>query len=116
MLNGIIVSNIHADLTAGDNLDVTQALTLLENSGFAFQGPEKNGAFDIDGKLARIWLKQPNANGKPNSDVVKPRWNGIDLTRRHQDIYVIDYGTSISEADAALYEAPYAFALAHVKP
>ena len=115
-LNGNAVLITYADLTAGDNLDVTQALPLKENFGLAFQGPEKNGAFDISGNLARIWLKQPNVNGKPNSDVVKPRWNGIDLTRRHQDIFVIDYGTTMSEVDAALFDAPYAYVLANVKP
>ena len=54
-LNGNAVLITHADLTAGDNLDVTRALPLKENFGLAFQGPEKNGAFDIGGNLARIW-------------------------------------------------------------
>lgn len=116
LLDGQPVSLIYADLTAGGGLDLTQAKTLNENANVAFQGPEKNGAFDIDGDLARSWLTQPNPNGRPNSDVVKPRWNGIDLTRRYQDIYVIDYGTKTMQADAALYELPFDHVLKHVKP
>ena len=38
------------------------------------------------------------------------------MTRRHQDIFVIDYGINISEVDAALYEMPFAYALENVKP
>ena len=49
--------------------------------------------FDISGELARQWLKLPNPNSKPNSDVVKPRMNGIDLTRRYVILWIIDFGT-----------------------
>jgi methylase of polypeptide subunit release factors len=136
-LDGQFVTTIFSDLTAHTSAshlltagtvemlktigkyaeyDLTQAKPLRENFSFAFQGPEKNGAFDIKGDLARTWLAQPNPNGKPNSDVVKPRWNGIDLTRRHQDIYVIDYGTKTTEAEAALYELPFSHVVSHVKP
>ncbi|MCL2524948.1 MAG: N-6 DNA methylase [Betaproteobacteria bacterium] len=115
-LDAVVVDSIHADLTAGSGLNLTSAVPLPENAGTCFQGPEKNGAFDIDGELARRWLRQPNPNGRPNSDIVKPRYNGLDLARRYDDGWIIDYGTSISESDASLYEGPFAHVLEHVKP
>jgi len=116
MLDGNSVDAIHADLTAGDGLNLTQAKPLKGNAGIAFQGPEKNGAFDIEGELARQWLKLPNPNGRPNSDVLKPRYNGLDLARRYSGGWVIDFGTSMSESDAALYEVPFQYVLVNVKP
>ena len=44
------------------------------------------------------------------------RWNGIDLTRRPQDIWIIDFGTYMPESDAALYEIPFEYILKNVKP
>jgi len=119
-LNGQPVAEIYADLTGrmiGDGgMDLTQARPLRENAGVAFQGPEKNGAFDIPGDLARQWLMLPNPHGRPNSDVLRPRWNGLDLTRRSSDTWIIDFGTNLPEAQAALYEAPFEYVIQHVKP
>ena len=116
LLDGKAVEAIHADLTAGDGLNLTLAKRLKENAGVSFRGTTKNGAFDIPGDLARQWLKQPNPNGKPNSDVVR-RWaNGMDITRRTSDTWIIDFGTAMSEADAALYEVPFEYVTQHVKP
>lgn len=118
-LNGEPVALIHADLTAGDgeeNADITQAKTLLENAKTSFIGTQKNGAFDVTGELARQWLKQPNPHGKPNSEVVRPWANGMDITRRPSDTWVIDFGVSMSEQDAAMYERPFQHALEHIKP
>ena len=115
LLDGVAVARIHADLTAGEGLNLTQAQALTENAGASFQGSQKIGAFDIEGALARQWLKRPNPHGLPNSDVLKPSWNGLDLTRRPRDGWIIDYGTTRSEAEAALYEAPFAYLTQHVK-
>jgi hypothetical protein len=81
----------------------------------AFIGTQKNGAFDVEGDLARHWLTQPNPNGRPNSDVVRPWANGMDITRRPSDTWIIDFGTSMSEADASLYELPFNYVLENVK-
>ena len=60
-------------------------------------GDTKGGAFDIDGRIARAWLCEPlNANGRPNSDVLKPWVNGLDLTRRRRDMWIIDFGWTMS--------------------
>ena len=67
------------------------------------------GPFDVPGELAREWLRLPaNPNGRPNSDVLKPWINGMDLTRRPAGKWIIDFGArTMSEADAALYEEPF---------
>jgi hypothetical protein len=119
-LDGRSVAHINADLTGDDvgasALDITQAKPLKENAGVSFQGSQKIGAFDIEGGLAREWLKSPNPHGKPNRDVLKPSWNGIDVTRRPRDGWIIDFGTAMSESEAALYEIPFGYSVEHVKP
>ncbi|MBU1426898.1 MAG: N-6 DNA methylase [Gammaproteobacteria bacterium] len=113
-LDGEDVEAIHADLSAGSNL--TQAMPLDENAGIAFQGPVKVGSFDIPGEQARQWLTQPNPNGRPNSDVVRPWANGQDLTGRPSDTWIVDFGADRAEQESAFYEAPFAHVLREVKP
>ena len=115
-LNGQPAAHIHADLTTG-GVDLTRAARLNGNAGIAFLGVNKNGPFDIPGDLAREWLRFPtNPNGRPNADVLKPRVTGMDLSRRSADNWIIDFGSSMPEADAALYEAPFAYVAEHVRP
>ena len=116
LLNGVATARINADLTAG-TLDLTRARPLTRDEGAAFQGDIKRGPFDVPGDLAREWLRLPaNPNGRPNSDVLKPWVNGMDLTRRPADKWIADFGDTMSEIDAALYEAPFAHIEKHVKP
>jgi len=114
-LDGVEVTNIHADLTAGDGLDLTQAKPLAENARTAFQGITKGGSFDVSGEKARFWLGSPNPNGRPNSDVVRPWSNGADLTQRPSDKWIVDFA-DCTETDAALFEEPFAYVLKQVKP
>ena len=115
-LDGEDCSRINADLTAG-SLDFTRVASLRMNSGVAFQGDIKRGPFDIPGNLAREWLRLPaNPNGRPNADVLKPWTNAMDLTRRSRGKWIVDFGEEMSEAEAALYEAPFTYVLEHVKP
>jgi type II restriction/modification system DNA methylase subunit YeeA len=120
VLNGNPTGEIYADLTmgttAGEGVNLTKAGSLPENKGFAFNGIQKTGPFDIVGTLARTWLKFPNPHGKPNSDVLRPYWNGLDLTRGNRDMWVIDFGWTDSETAASLYEAPFEYALNNIKP
>ena len=39
-----------------------------------------------------------NPNGRPNADVLKPWVNGMDLTRRPQGKWIIDFGWTMSES------------------
>ena len=115
-LNGTQSSRINADLTSG-TADITKAVRLARNAKTAFLGVNKNGPFDIPGDIARDWLRLPvNPNGRPNSDVLKPRVNGAGLMRRPADTWIIDFGPSMNDADAALYEKPFDYVAEHVKP
>jgi type II restriction/modification system DNA methylase subunit YeeA len=117
-LNGEAVNIIHADLTAGktDALDLTRAKPLVDNKRTCFRCPEKNGAFDISGETARIWLNLPNPHNKPNSEVLKPWCNGQDITRRPSDTWIVDFGVYMSETEAALYELPFQYVRTNVRP
>jgi type II restriction/modification system DNA methylase subunit YeeA len=42
--------------------------------------------------------------------------NGIDVTRRPQDKWIIDFGWTMSEAEAAQYEAPFEYVAKAVRP
>ena len=115
-LNGEATAHIHADLT-DDTIDLTRAVRLATNQATAFLGVNKNGAFDVPGHLAREWLRLPaNPNGRPNADVLRPRIVGRDLVQRSSDQWIIDFGATMTEADSALYEAPFAYVAEHVRP
>jgi type II restriction/modification system DNA methylase subunit YeeA len=118
LLDGRPVGKILSDLTAnGDGVDLTKASKLSGNIEVAFLGTKKGGPFDLDAADARKFLGMPlNVNGKPNSDVLHRRYTGTDLARRPTDRWIIDFGHGVSEQDAELYEAPFAFVVEHVKP
>jgi type II restriction/modification system DNA methylase subunit YeeA len=120
-LDGKSVNTIHSDLSAPSgrrsSLDLTRAVRLKENSSASFVGIQKTGPFDISGALARDWLAKPtNPNGRRNADVLKPYWNGIDLTRRPRDYWLIDFPLNLSEESVSLYEKPYEYGVTHIKP
>ena len=113
-LNGRPVAAINANLTAG--IDLTRAQRLPENIGIAFMGDTKGGPFDIGREQARRMLSSLNPHGRSNREIVRPWVNGLDLTRRPRGMWIVDFGTGMSEAEAALYEAPFEYAKEHVKP
>ena len=110
-LDGQPVDEIHTDLTArrgGVGVDLTRVQRLQQNVGVAFRGDEKGGPFDVEGDQAREWLRLPaNPNGRTNADVLKPWVNGMDITRRPAGKWIVDFGWTMSENDAALYEEPF---------
>ncbi|MBI5695275.1 MAG: class I SAM-dependent DNA methyltransferase [Nitrospirae bacterium] len=120
ILDGQQVSEIIPDLTAGtkvtNSLDFTIAASLKENNGVTFRGMMKAGPFDIPGTLAREWLSRPNPHGRPNTDVIRPSWNGMDITQRNRDMWIIDFGIGMTEQEAALYELPFEHVVNNVKP
>ena len=80
-------------------------------------GYTKGGPFDVPGELAREWLRLPaNPNGRPSSNVLKPWVTGTDLTRGRTGKWIVDFGWNMSEADGALYEAPFRHVKEHVWP
>ncbi|MHB1354210.1 MAG: class I SAM-dependent DNA methyltransferase [Thiobacillus sp.] len=112
VLNGQPVAAIHADLTAGASVgavNLTQAQRLSENRNIAFQGVKFGGPFDIDDERARRLLTaRGNPNGRPNSDVVRRWFTGLDITRRPEVRWCVDFAER-TENDASLYEAPFDF-------
>ena len=110
-LDGVGVDEIHTDLTArrgGVGIDLTDARRLAANARTSFEGVAKGGPFNIPGDLAREWLRLPaNPNGRTNGDVIKPWINGMDVTRRSADKWIVDFGWRMSEDEAALYEEPF---------
>ena len=119
-LDGESVDEIYTDLTArrgGTGVDLTRVRRLPENADVGFLGYIKGGPFDVSGDLARAWLSLPaNPNGRTNADVLKPWLNGMDLTRRSAGKWIIDFGWTMSETDAALYEEPFRWVQEHVYP
>ena len=119
-LDGRLVDAIHADLTArrgSVGVDLTGVQRLYRNFGIAFMGDTKGGPFDVPGDRAREWLREPaNPNGRPNSDVLGPWMNGMDVTRRPSDKWIVDFGWNMVQEEAALYEAPFQHAKKHVYP
>jgi hypothetical protein len=107
-LDGQSVVNINADLTTG--LDVTVAKVQPQNCGASFLGIQTSGPHDIDGDFARKLLLAPrNPNGKPNSTILKPYWNGDDLTSRPRDRWLIDIPLGLTEARAAEYHEAFEY-------
>ncbi len=113
-LDGNTVSAINADLTY--SVDLTTAVPLLENRALAYMGMSKKGSFDIPASKAKQLLSQTNESGKINQDIIKPIANGIDITRRSRQRWIIDFGTTLSEEEAALYEAPFQYVKENVFP
>ena len=115
-LDGRDVQRINSDLTGGA-ADLTTAYRLAGNTSVAFIGTQKSGPFDVTAKVARDWLVEPaNANGRTNADVVRPWRNGLHILRRAEDAWVIDFGTSMTQPEAAFYAKPFAHAITLVKP
>lgn len=112
-VDGQPVERINASLSGGE--DARAAAPLSENAGMAFQGPVKVGDFEIPGKLARSWLDSPNPDGVSNRDVLKPWVNGMDITRRPSDTWIIDFDV-MSEEGASRYVLPFAYVEQHVRP
>jgi type II restriction/modification system DNA methylase subunit YeeA len=117
-LDGHPVERISADLrpAGSSGADLTTSAKLAENASICFMGVTKVGPFDIPGDLARSWIHLPNPHGRSNAVVLRPSWNGIDVTRRPRDTWIVDFGLGMSEGDAACYEAPFAYIEKNVKP
>ena len=113
-LDGSNVPAINADLTIG--FDLTTAKPLFENRNLAFQGIGKVGDFDISATVAMEMLDKPNPHGRPNTEVIRKWMNGVDITQRPRDMWIIDFGIDRTEEDAALYEVPFEYINTNVKP
>ncbi|MDF1485117.1 hypothetical protein PY257_07970 [Ramlibacter sp. H39-3-26] len=119
-LDGNEVAQIFTDLKAqplgaGAAVDLTLARPLAENADASYFGLCLAGPFKVDAAQAAQWLRLPNPNGRPNSDVLKPIYNGRDITDRWSGHWVVDFGARMQEAEATLYEAPFEYVRQHVR-
>lgn len=114
-LNGKPVAQINSDLTS--LVDVTKAMPLAENKDVCFLGMMKSGPFELEQETAKIMLDAPvNPNGRPNSDIVRPRLGGQDVTRRPRNTWIVDFGVDTTFEEASYYELPFEHVRTHVKP
>jgi hypothetical protein len=114
MLDGREVASIHANLTSAN--DTTQAVELHENQGLGFIGDQKQGAFEINESTAQMMLDAVNPSGRNNRDVVRPWVNGMDITSRRRQMYIVDFGVQTSLDDAMTYDIPFKYVVDNVKP
>jgi hypothetical protein len=105
LLDGRSVPSINSNLTSA--ADITQAKRLSANLDTGFMGDTKGGKFDIVERQAMGFMDQPNPNGKPNSDVIVPWINGLDVTRRTRNAWIVDFGIGTLIGAAAGYERPF---------
>jgi hypothetical protein len=114
-LDGLPVQSINPDLRPGAGFD--GMVKLPQNAGIGFVGGTKKAKFDIPHDLARRMLSLAgNPNGRPNSEVMLPWMNGLDVTSRSRGIWIIDFAYDQNEELAAGYQAPYEHVLRAVKP
>ncbi len=113
-LDGQRVERIHANLTAGTNFST--ARKLQANKGIGFIGGFKFGSFELPETEALALLELPNLNGRPNSDVLRPWANGLDVLRRCQGNWIVDFGVACDLEQAVRYEGPFLRVQDHVKP
>lgn len=112
-LDGQPVANINPDLTSG--VDMSTAKPLTENSGLAYTGMTPIGPFDISKKTAHGWLELMNPTQVSNADVIRPFFQGRDLTQRPQGRWVVDFDQLPLE-QAENYVVPFDHVETHVKP
>jgi hypothetical protein len=114
-LDGKDVLRINSDLSS--EMDLTGASQLKENENISFMGVTPAGSFVITDQLAKAFLERPvNINNRLNSDVVRPYYNGIDITKRPRSTWIIDFGIDTSIEEASKYEAPFEYINKVVKP
>ena len=118
-LDGVAVRAILPDLTArtdANEVDLGEAVILPQNRNLSFNGVCLAGDFDVPDDVALGWLLDPNPSGRPNSDVLRPLWNGRDLTDGWRGRWAIDFGPYTDEPTAARYAAPFRWVEEQVKP
>ncbi len=115
ILDGQVVLTINADLTS--EFDLTLAKRLLENQSISFIGTQRTGPFDISDDIARkMLLSGGNPNNRPNSDVIRPWMNAMDLMGNSRNMWHIYFGIDIPLERAAEYEQPFEYAKKYVYP
>ena len=114
VLNGHLVSTINSNLTGA--ADTTKAGRLKANEAIGFIADVKAGKFDLSESDALEMLHRPNPHGRPNSDVLLPWINSLDILRRPRNWWIVDFGSDVSLELASRYESPFALVRKLVLP
>ncbi|MBN8544263.1 MAG: class I SAM-dependent DNA methyltransferase [Alphaproteobacteria bacterium] len=119
-LDGVAQSDIYTNLSSnqsGKGIDITLSHKLIENARCSYVGVVLVGKFEISDQAAHEWLLLPNnVHGISNSFVIKRIMNGSDFVGTSPVRWVVDFGTEMSEHEAALFEKPFEYALQNIKP
>ncbi|MCU0772379.1 MAG: class I SAM-dependent DNA methyltransferase [Verrucomicrobia bacterium] len=113
ILDGQAVKEIYSNLASLTG-DTTTAKRLQGNATVGFIGTTKKAPLDVPETQAVKLLSEPSPNGLPNSDVILPYLNALDLTRRPQNVWIIDFPVSLNEHASAKYSAPFGYVKEHV--
>jgi hypothetical protein len=113
-LDGKKVGKIASRLSSAS--DLSQAHQLQANARISFMGITPAGPFDLPFDEISPWLRAPNPNGRPNSDVLRPYLNGQDINQRTRWQWTIDFGVESQQEAAAQYELPFQFLDKTVRP
>jgi hypothetical protein len=105
MLDGKPVLEINSNLTT--TADTTKAARLHSNNGIGYIADVKAGKFDLPEAVVMKMLQAPNPHGKPNSDVLLPWVNSLDILRRLRDWWIVDFGCDQPLEFATRYEQPF---------
>ena len=114
ILDGQMVSDIHANLTT--DTDTTKAQPLKSNANLCFYGSQQKAPFDIGESQSIQILSEPNPHGRPNSDVFFPCLNASQLMQGGARTWVLDFCLEKNESTAARYESPFAYVERVIKP
>ena len=104
-LDGLHVSAINQNLST--RTDITQAKQIACLSGLCFRGVPKVGKFELSESEALTMLAEPNPIVTPNSQVLRPWANGLDIVRRSRGLWIVDFYPVINEDSASQFELPY---------
>jgi type II restriction/modification system DNA methylase subunit YeeA len=113
-LDGAEVEEIGVQLSS--ETDLYQAKPLTGNEQISFMGITPAGPFDLPFEEVTGWLKSPNPNGKPNSDVLRLYLNGQDINQRARWYWTIDFGVESKCEEVAQYELPFQYLEKNVRP
>lgn len=114
VLDGQEVPVINANLTSKG--DTTKAREIKANLSIGFVADVKSGKFDLPFDQAIAMLSAPNPNGRPNSDVLRPWVNSLDVLRKPRNVWIVDFPSAMPSTEAARYEQPFEWVKREVYP
>ena len=105
-LNGEAVAGINPDLTSGLDLTARGRCARIETAPFS---ASKRAARSTSRGLlpGHGWPSLQIPMAASNTEVLKPYWNGDDLTGRPRDMWFVDLPLGLSKGEAALFASPF---------